>query len=157
MTSKQFGLPKIDSKMHCFFDRFFHPFFFDFRSFFLQKSNKILPKINSKTHHIFDPFFHRFFFDFDSILEANLGRLGPSWGRLGPSWAVLAASWGPLGPSWRPLGASWRPRPNRNQGDLFFGGLLGPSWPHFWEAFEWFFGMSFQYMSYLILKDLNMS
>ena len=68
-------------------------------------------------------------------LGASWGRLGPSWGRLGPSWAVLAASWGPLGPSWRPLGASWRPRPTGGEGNNFFGGLLGPSWAHFWVFF----------------------
>ena len=72
--------------------------------FFLQKSTKILPKIHSKMHHIFDRFFHRFFFDFDSILEANLGRLGPSWGRLGPSWRPLGSLLGPLGSLLGPLG-----------------------------------------------------
>ena len=149
-------LPKINSKMHQFFDRFFHPFFFDFRSSFFQKSTKILPKTHSKMHYIFDRFFHRFFFDFDSMLEANLGRLGASWGRLGPSWAVLAASWELLGPSWRPLGASWRPRPTRDEGELFFWRPLGTVLTSFFEGF-WIIFMNFLYLSYLILQDVNIS
>ena len=52
----------------------------------------------------------------------------------------MAASWGPLGPSWRPLGASWRPRPTTVEGNTFFGGLLGASWPRFSKVFGCHFG-----------------
>ena len=153
MTSKQFGLPKIDSKMHCFFDRFFHPFFFDFRSFFLQKSNKILPKINSKTHHIFDRFFHRFFFDFGSIFEANLGRLGGVLGHLGPSWRPLGGLLGRLGGLLGPLGGQ---DPPGTRGSCFWR-PLGTVLASFLGGFCIIVLMNFLYFSYLILQDVNMS
>ena len=110
MTSKQFGLPKIDSKTHCFFDRFFHPCFFDFLSFFFQKSTKILPKIDSKMHHIFDRFLHRFCFDLGSQLGALLITFSLKIRQryLREGWFMLGlSSFSVFWPSWPPLGALW--------------------------------------------------
>ena len=113
-------------------------FSIDCFSIFAYFSSKNQPKsfqksIPSHFRSIFPSIFLRFWLHFGGQLGAMLATLGPLGG-------VLAASWGPLGPSWRPLGASWRPRPTRSEGDLFFGGLLGASWPHFWEVFGWFLG-----------------
>ena len=108
--------------------RSWHRLLFDFSAnmppFFFQKSTNILPKIDYKMNLIFDRFFHQFFSDFGS------------GGLLGASWAVSEAS--------------WRPRPTRNEGELFFGGLLGPSWPHFWNVFGWFF--EWIHFTFLILS-----
>ena len=85
---------------------------------------------------------------FKHLMKINgFGLFGPSWrSLLEVSWAVLEASWGLLAAKthqkrgrpvfWRPLGAVLA---------SFLGG--------FWMVF----GMSFQYFSYLIHKDLNMS
>ena len=105
MTSKQFGLPKIDSKMHCFFDRFFHLLFFDFRSFF----SKNQPKSFQKSIPRCITFSIIFSIDFSTTL---IPFWTPSWAILGRLGGVL----GHLGPSWRPLGGLL--------GRL--GGLLGP-------------------------------
>ena len=112
-------------------------------------------------------------------LGAVLGRLRPSWGRLKAfiffsvvfflvfvcfffcfvlvllslCSAVLGPSWGCFGASWGRLGASWRPTPKDSQGAPFFGGLLGPSWPHFWEVFGWFLGWIFN--TFLILSFIS--
>ena len=61
----------------------------------------------------------------------------------GPQDASKRPSWECLGTSWGRVGAFWRPRPTRSEGDQFFGGLLKPSWPHFWEVFGYFLGWNF--------------
>ena len=93
-----------------FFDRFFDQFPFDLRSFFFQKSTKIVPKINSKMHHIFDRFLHRFFFDFGSILDANLEPCWLPWGYLEGSWRPLGGLLGRLGGLLGPLGGQDPPK-----------------------------------------------
>ena len=107
-----------------------------------------------------------------------LGHLGPSWGRLGPSWGrlgailgrlggVLGTSWailgrlgGLLGASWAVLEASWgllAAKTHQKPGGPEFWRPLGAVLASFFGGFWMAFGMNFQYFSYLILKDLNMS
>ena len=153
MTSKQFGLPKIDSKMHCFFDCFFH--------LFLRFSLILLPKNQIKSIQKSIPrcitFSIDFSIDLSSILAPfwkptwiHVGHLEATWGRLGGllggSWAVLEASWGLLAAKthqergqcefWKPLGA-------------VLASFLGSCWM--------VFKMNFLFFSYLIFKDVNMS
>ena len=90
--------------------------------------------------------------DFGSVLGPNLEPCWPLFrpktapgapgclhrAFLGMSWRVLEASWGFLAASWRRRGASWQPRANKRPNKTDLGGLLGLSWPHFWEVFGWF-------------------
>ena len=92
-----------------------------------------------------------------TVLVPSWGGLGASWGRLGAILgrlgALLGVSWGLLGASWGLLAAKTQQEP----GGYVFWKPLGAVLALFLEGFWKFFGMIFQYFSYLILKDLNMS
>ena len=79
-----------------------------------------------------------------------MGRLGTYWVRLG---VILSASWGVLGSSWGVLAAKTQNEQKKSE----FWKPLGAVLASFLEGFWIVFGMNFQYFSYLILKDLNMS
>ena len=104
-----------------------------------------------------------------------LGCYGPSWGHLG---GVLGASWGRLGAilgrpgailsrlgallgeSWAVLEPSWgllAARTQQEPGPREFLDPIGPVLASFFEGFWMVLGMNFQYFSYLVSKDLNMS
>jgi len=96
-------LPKINSQMHRFYDRFFHGCFFDFGSF----SSQSPPKSFQKSIPRCITFSIGFSINFSLILAPfwkptwnHVGHLGGTWrglgGLLGASRAVLEASWGLL-------------------------------------------------------------
>ena len=94
--------------------------------------------------------------DFAPVLGAPLGAMLATFstqdGPRNPRRECLGASWRRLGAFWRRLGASWRPRANKRPNKTDLGGLLGPSWPHFWEVFRWFSQWCFDHCLNLSLK-----
>ena len=82
-----------------------------------------------------------------------MGRLGGVLGHLGPSWRPLEGFLGRLGGLLGPLGGQDPPEARGTRVFEASWGRLGLIFGRFLDGF----GVNFQYFSYLILKDLNMS
>ena len=84
-------LPKIDPKMHQFFDRFLHRFFIDFCSFLEANLGPCWPHFRSKWG---DLVARRPLFCWVYVIFRFLAVLAPSWRHLGSIWEGLRLDFG---------------------------------------------------------------